>query len=71
LRRRNSPGFSPLHPAWYLYGIGEAHYGARQDKQAIARLRAEVNRFPRYEKVEDLEHYLAGLRKAGLPEEVH
>jgi hypothetical protein len=25
----------------------------------------------RYEKVEDLEHYLAGLRKAGLPEEVH
>jgi adenylate cyclase len=106
---------SPLHPAWYLYGIGEAHYGGRQYEQAIAPLRAAVNRFPtfitprrhlaavyaqmgrleearaeiavirkldpsvclalyrersRYEKVEDLEHYLGGLRKAGLPEEV-
>ena len=27
---------NPLHPAWYLYGIGEAHYGARQYEQAIA-----------------------------------
>ena len=104
---------NPLHPAWYLYGIGEAHYGARQYEQAIAPLRAAVNRFPtfitprrhlaatyaqmgrldearaeiaeirsstrpfalalyrqrsRYQKIEDLEHYLDGLRKAGLPE---
>ena len=104
---------NPLHPAWYLYGIGEAYYGARQYARAIAPLRAAVNRFPnfitprrhlaaayaqmdrleearaeiatvreldpsvclalyrgrlRYEKMEDLEHYLDGLRKAGLPE---
>jgi TolB-like protein/Flp pilus assembly protein TadD len=104
---------NPLHPAWYLYGIGEAHYGAGQYEQAIAPLQAAVNRFstfitPRrhlaaayaqmgrlheasaemeavrrldpsvclafyrkrlpYEKAEDLEHYLDGLRKAGLPE---
>ena len=103
----------PLHPAWYLYGIGEAHYGARQYEQAIAPLRAAVNRFPtyitprrhlaaayaqmgrmdearaevaairkldpsvclamyreriRYEKFADWDHYLDGLRKAGLPE---
>ena len=104
---------NPLHPAWYLYGIGEAHYGARQYEQAIAPLRAAVNRSSglhhaatalgrrlcangscerserpnssdlsdptvclalyrercRYEKSEDLEHYLDGLRKAGLPEQ--
>jgi adenylate cyclase len=105
---------NPFHPAWYLYGIGEAHYGARQYEQAIAPLRAAVNRFPAfitprrhlaavyaqmgrlneasaqiaairefdptvclalyrerscYEKSEDLEHYLDGLRKAGLPEQ--
>jgi TolB-like protein/class 3 adenylate cyclase len=104
---------NPLHPAWYLYGIGEAYYGARQYARAIAPLRAAVNRFPnfitprrhlaaayaqmdrleearaeiatvreldpsvclalyrgrlRYEKMEDREHYLDGLRKAGLPE---
>jgi TolB-like protein len=104
---------NPLHPAWYLYGIGEAHYGARQYEQAIAPLRAAVNRFPTYitprrhlaaayaqmgrldearaevaairkldpsvclamyrericyEKIADLNHYLDGLRKAGLPE---
>jgi TolB-like protein/class 3 adenylate cyclase/cytochrome c-type biogenesis protein CcmH/NrfG len=104
---------NPLHPAWYLYGIGEAYYGARQYARAISPLRAAVNRFPnfitprrhlaaayaqmdrleearaeiatvreldpsvclalyrgrlRYEKMEDLEHYLDGLRKAGLPE---
>jgi adenylate cyclase len=104
---------NPLHPAWYLFGIGEAHYGARQYEKAIAPLRAAINRFPNfitprrhlaaayaqmgrldearaeitairkldstvcialyrersdYEKVEDLEHYLDGLRKAGLPE---
>jgi adenylate cyclase len=104
---------NPLHPAWYLYGIGEAYYGARQYARAIDPLRAAVNRFPnfitprrhlaaayaqmdrleearaeiatireldlsvclalyrgrlRYEKMEDLEHYLDGLRKAGLPE---
>jgi TolB-like protein/class 3 adenylate cyclase len=105
---------NPLHPAWYLYGIGLAHYGARHYEEAVAPLRAAINRFPtyitprrhlaavyaqmgrldeagseieallkldpslcialyrermRYEKVEDLEHYLDGLRKAGLPEE--
>jgi len=104
---------NPLHPAWYLYGIGEAHYGARQYEQAIAPLQAAINRFPtfitprrhlaaayaqmgrldearteiaemrrldpsvclslyreriRYNRVEDVEHYLDGLRKAGLPE---
>jgi tetratricopeptide (TPR) repeat protein len=104
---------NPFHPAWYLYGIAEAHYGARQYDQAIAPLRVAVTRFPtfitphrhlaatyaqmgrmeearieiealrkldpslsissyrerlKYEKVEDLEHYLDGLRKAGLPE---
>jgi adenylate cyclase len=104
---------NPFHPAWYLYGIGLAHYGARQYEQAIAPLRMAVSRFPtfitprrhlaatyaqmgrmeearaeievlrkldpslsiasyrermRYEKVEDQEHYLDGLRKAGLPE---
>ena len=104
---------NPLHPAWYLYGIGEAHYGARQYEQAIVPLRTAVNRFPAfitprrhlaavyaqmgrlneasaqiaairkldptvclalyrerscYEKSEDLEHYLDGLRKAGLPD---
>jgi adenylate cyclase len=104
---------NPLHPAWYLYGIAEAHYGARQYEKAIAPLQAAINRFPtfitprrhlaasyaqmgrvdearaeittirnldpsvcltlyrgsiRYEKTEDLEHYLEGLRKAGLPE---
>jgi TolB-like protein/class 3 adenylate cyclase/Flp pilus assembly protein TadD len=104
---------NPFHPTWYLYGIAEAHYGARQYNQAIAPLQAAVNRFPtfitprrhlaathaqmghfdearaeieairkldpsvclnwyrerlHYEKIEDLEHYLDGLRKAGLPE---
>jgi TolB-like protein/cytochrome c-type biogenesis protein CcmH/NrfG len=104
---------NPLHPVWYLYGIGEAHYGARQYEQAIAPLRAAVNRFPtyitprrhlaaayaqmgrldearaevaairkldpsvclamyreriRYERFADRDHYLDGLRKAGLPE---
>jgi adenylate cyclase len=104
---------NPLHPAWYLYEIGEAHYCARQYEQAIAPLQAAINRFPNYitprrhlaaafaqlgrldearteiatirrldpslslslyrnrlsfEKSEDLEHYLDGLRKAGLPE---
>jgi adenylate cyclase len=104
---------NPFHPAWYLYGIGLAHYGARQYEQAIAPLRMAVSRFPtfitprrhlaaayaqmgrmqeartevevlrkldpslslasyrkrlRYEKVADQEHYLDGLRKAGLPE---
>jgi len=104
---------NPLHPAWYLYGIGEAHYGARQYEQAISPLRAAVNRFPTYitprrhlaaayaqmgrldearaevaairkldpsvclamyrericyEKFADRDHYLDGLRKAGLPE---
>jgi adenylate cyclase len=104
---------NPLHPAWYLYGIGLAHYGAGHYEEAVAPLRAAINRFPtyitprrhlaaayaqmgrldeagaeiealrrldpslcialyrermRYEKVEDLEHYLDGLRKAGLPE---
>jgi TolB-like protein/Flp pilus assembly protein TadD len=110
---RRAVRLSPLHPAWYLYGIAEAHYGARQYEEAIGPLRTAVNRFPtfitprrhlaaayaqmgrldearaeiveilkldpsvclalyrerlRYEKVEDLEHYLGGLRKAGLPE---
>ena len=104
---------NPLHPAWYLYGIGEAYYGARQYEQAVAPLQTAINRFPtfitprrhlaavyaqmgrmdeakkeiavvrkldssvcislyrersRYKNVEDLEHYLDGLRKAGLPE---
>ncbi len=104
---------NPLHPAWYLYGIAEAHYGAREYELAITPLQAAINRFPnfitprrhlaaayaqmgrldeakieieailkldpsvclslyrqrvRYEKIEDLEHYLDGLRKAGLPE---
>jgi tetratricopeptide (TPR) repeat protein len=104
---------NPLHPAWYLFGIGEAHYGARQYEQTIPPLQAAINRFPafitprrhlaaayaqmgrldeakteiaemrrldpsvslslyreriRYSRVEDLEHYLDGLRKAGLPE---
>jgi TolB-like protein len=104
---------NPLHPAWYLWGIGEAHYGARQYEQAISPLRAAVNRFPTYvtprrhlaatyaqmgrldearaevaairkldpsvclamyrericyEKFADRDHYLDGLRKAGLPE---
>jgi tetratricopeptide (TPR) repeat protein len=104
---------NPFHPAWYLYGIAEAHYGARQYDEAIAPLRAAINRFPafitprrhlaatlaqmgrldearaeidairkldpslglamyrqrlNYEKKENLEHYLDGLRKAGLPE---
>ena len=104
---------NPFHPAWYLYGIAEAHYGARQYGQAIAPLRTAINRFPtfitprrhlaatyaqmgrldearaeieairkldsslslgtyrrrlHYEKNENLEHYLDGLRKAGLPE---
>ena len=104
---------NPLHPAWYLFGIGEAHYGARQYEQTIAPLQAAINRFPsfitprrhlaaayaqmgrldkarteiaeirrldpsvclslyreriRYNRVEDLDHYLDGLRKAGLPE---
>ena len=104
---------NPLHPAWYLYEIGKAYYGARQYEQALAPLRAATNRFPTfitprrhlaatyaqmgrldearaevatirkldpsvclatyrerddYERVEDLEHYLDGLRKAGLPE---
>ena len=104
---------NPLHPAWYLYGIGAAHYGARQYEQALAPLRTAINRFPNfitprrhlaatyaqmgrldearsevaairkldpsvclamyrerneYDKIEDLEHYLDGLRKAGLPE---
>ena len=104
---------NPFHPAWYLYGIAEAHYGARQYDRAIAPLRAAINRFPtfitprrhlaatfaqmdrldearaeievirkldptlslamyrqrlHYEKNENLEHYLDGLRKAGLPE---
>ncbi|HXV26135.1 MAG TPA: tetratricopeptide repeat protein [Alphaproteobacteria bacterium] len=104
---------NPLHPAWYLYAIGEAHYGARQYEKAVAPLRVAVHRFPtfitprrhlaavyaqmgrldearaevaairrfdpsvclamyreriRYEKVEDRDHYLDGLRKAGLPE---
>jgi adenylate cyclase len=104
---------NPFHPAWYLYGIAEAHYGAQQYNQAIAPLRAAINRFPtfitprrhlaatyaqmgrldearaeievirkldpslslamyrqrlHYEKNENLEHYLDGLRKAGLPE---
>jgi adenylate cyclase len=110
---RKAVRLSPLHPAWYLYGIAEAHYGARQYEEAIGPLRTAVNRFPtfvtprrhlaaayaqlgrldeakaeiaeilqldpsvclalyrerlRYEKVEDLEHYLDGLRKAGLPQ---
>jgi adenylate cyclase len=39
---------NPLHPAWYLYGIGEAYYGARQYARAIAPLRAAVNRFPNF-----------------------
>ena len=39
---------NPLHPAWYLYGIGEAHYGARQYEQAIAPLQAAINRFPTF-----------------------
>jgi TolB-like protein/class 3 adenylate cyclase/cytochrome c-type biogenesis protein CcmH/NrfG len=104
---------NPLHPAWYLYGIGEAYYGSLQYEKAIVPLSAAVNRFPtfitprrhlaaayaqlgrlnearaeiaeilkldpsvclslyrqriRYENAEDLEHYLDGLRKAGLPE---
>jgi TolB-like protein/class 3 adenylate cyclase/cytochrome c-type biogenesis protein CcmH/NrfG len=104
---------NPLHPAWYLYGIGEAYYGARQYEQAIVPLQTAINRFPtfitprrhlaavyaqmgrmdeakkeiaavrkldssvcialyrersRYKNAEDLEHYLDGLRKAGLPE---
>ena len=104
---------NPLHPAWYLYAVGEAHYGARQYEQAVDPLRSAVNRFPtfitprrhlaatyaqlgrmeeakaeiaaalrldpslsismyrgriQYVKSEDLEHYLDGLRKAGLQE---
>lgn len=104
---------NPLHPAWYLYTIGEAHYGARQYEQAITPLRAAISRFPNfltprrhlaatyaqlgrmdeartqiikiqqldpsvsvnlyrerplYENADDMEHYLDGLRKAGLPE---
>ena len=104
---------SPLHPAWYLYGIGEAYYGARQYEQAIAPLQTAINRFPKfvtprrhlaavyaqlgrmeearieiseirkldplvcialyrerikYKNSEDLDHYLDGLRKAGLQE---
>ena len=104
---------NPLHPAWYLYAIGEAHYGARQYEQAVEPLRSAINRFPtfitprrhlaatyaqlgrtdeakaeiatalrldpslsismyrarvQYVNSEDLEHYLDGLRKAGLPE---
>jgi adenylate cyclase len=104
---------NPLHPAWYLYAVGEAHYGARQYEQALAPLQEAVNRFPTfitprrhlaatyaqmgrldearvqiakireldpsinvnlyrgtllYENPDDLEHYLDGLRKAGLPE---
>jgi TolB-like protein/class 3 adenylate cyclase/Flp pilus assembly protein TadD len=104
---------SPLHPAWYLYGIGEAHYCAREYEQAIVPLQTAVSRFPtfitprrhlaavyaqmgrldeargeiaeirkldpsvcialyrersRYKNTDDLEHYLDGLRKAGLPE---
>ena len=104
---------NPLHPAWYLYSLGEAFYGARQYDNALVPLRAAINRFPgfvtprrhmaavyaqldhlkearsevteilkldpsvcvtlyrkrnRYENSEDLEHYLDGLRKAGLRE---
>jgi adenylate cyclase len=104
---------NPLHPAWYLYAIGEAHYGARRYEQALEPLRSAANRYPkfitprrllaatyaqlgridearaeiavalerdpslslcfyrnrlRYTKADDLDHFLDGLRKAGLPE---
>jgi TolB-like protein/Flp pilus assembly protein TadD len=104
---------NPLHPAWYLYAIGEAYYGTKQYEQAIEPLRSAVNRYPKfitprrhlaatyaqlgrleearaeieaalrldpslsvsfyrnrvhYANAADLEHYLDGLRKAGLPE---
>ena len=110
---RKATRLNPFHPAWYLYGIGEAYYCARQYEQAIPPLQTAVDRFPtyitprrhlaavyaqlghidearmeiaeirkrdplvsislyrersRYKNSEDLDHYLDGLRKAGLPE---
>jgi adenylate cyclase len=104
---------NPLHPAWYLYAIGEANYGARRYEQALEPLRSAVHRYPKfitprrhlaatyaqlgrieearaeieaalnrdssltisfyrrrlqYVNAADLDHYLDGLRKAGLPE---
>jgi TolB-like protein/Tfp pilus assembly protein PilF len=104
---------NPLHPVWYLFGIGEAYYGQRLYEQAIAPLCSGIHRFPnsitprrhlaavyaqmgrieeakseiakvlaldpcvtlelyrrriRYQRAEDLQHYLEGLQKAGLPD---
>jgi TolB-like protein/Flp pilus assembly protein TadD len=104
---------NPLHPAWYLYAIGEAYYGSRQYDRALEPLRSAANRYPtfitprrllaaayaqlgrideakaeiavalkrdpslslsfyrdrlRYANADDLDHYIDGLRKAGLPE---
>jgi adenylate cyclase len=104
---------NPLHPAWYLYAIGEANYGAKRYEQALEPLRSAAHRYPNfitprrhlaatyaqlgrldearaemevalgrdpslsisfyrkrihYTNPDDLEHYLDGLRKAGLPE---
>ena len=39
---------NPLHPAWYLFAIGEAYYGARHYEQAIEPLLSAINRFPTF-----------------------
>jgi len=39
---------NPLHPAWYLYAIGEAHYGARRYEEALEPLRTAANRYPTF-----------------------
>ncbi len=58
---------NPLHPAWYLYAIGEAHYGARQYEQAVEPLFSAINRFPTF--ITPRRHLAATYAQLGRMEE--
>jgi adenylate cyclase len=58
---------NPFHPAWYFYGIGLAHYGAREYDQAIAPLRMAMSRFPTF--ITPRRHLAAAYAQMGRMEE--